>query len=93
MDILLNKRGNAWIMSQVLTIFVLSRISIANSTVPANFILGDSLVDAGNNNYIVSLSKANYIPNGIDFGRPTGRYTNGRTIADIIGKFISLISD
>ncbi|XP_061985258.1 GDSL esterase/lipase At4g16230-like [Populus nigra] len=86
MDILLNKRGNAWIMSQVLTIFVLSRISIANSTVPANFILGDSLVDAGNNNYIVSLSKANYIPNGIDFGRPTGRYTNGRTIADIIGQ-------
>ncbi|KAL9364857.1 hypothetical protein Peur_042730 [Populus x canadensis] len=63
-----------------------SKVSIANSTVPANFILGDSLVDAGNNNYIVSLSKANYIPNGIDFGRPTGRYTNGRTIADIIGQ-------
>lgn len=77
-------------MSLVLTIFVLSRVSIANS-VPAIFILGDSLVDAGNNNYIVSLSKANYIPNGIDFGRPTGRYTNGRTIADIIGKSISLV--
>nr|DAD33080.1 TPA_asm: hypothetical protein HUJ06_011931 [Nelumbo nucifera] len=54
--------------------------------VPASFIFGDSLVDAGNNNYIFSLSKANYIPNGIDFGHPTGRYTNGRTIADIIGQ-------
>ena len=54
--------------------------------VPANFVFGDSLVDAGNNNYLVSLSKANYLPNGIDFGKPTGRYTNGRTIIDIIGK-------
>jgi hypothetical protein len=55
----------------------------------ASFIFGDSLVDAGNNNYIPSLSKANMTPNGIDFaasgGMPTGRFTNGRTIADIIG--------
>ncbi|KAL4643430.1 hypothetical protein ACB092_02G091700 [Castanea dentata] len=48
--------------------------------------LGDSLVDPGNNNYIVSLAKANYIPNGIDFGMPTGRFTNGRTVVDIIGQ-------
>ncbi|KAF4370725.1 hypothetical protein F8388_025104 [Cannabis sativa] len=57
---------------------------------PANFIFGDSLVDAGNNNYIVSLSKANCVPNGIDFGSPSGRYTNGRTIIDIIGKVLLL---
>lgn len=56
-------------------------------TFPANFVFGDSLVDAGNNNYIVSLSKADYMPNGIDFGGPTGRFTNGRTIVDIIGEF------
>ncbi|KAI3973271.1 hypothetical protein MKW92_022613 [Papaver armeniacum] len=53
---------------------------------PAMFIFGDSLVEAGNNNYIVSLSKANYAPNGIDFGKPTGRYTNKRTIVDVIGQ-------
>lgn len=57
----------------------------------ASFIFGDSLVDAGNNNYLSTLSKANIQPNGIDFkasgGNPTGRYTNGRTIGDIIGKF------
>lgn len=72
---------------QILTIsFVLWKICLAQD-VPANFVFGDSLVDVGNNNYIVSLSKANYVPNGIDFGKPTGRYTNGRTIVDIIGKF------
>lgn len=53
---------------------------------PASFVFGDSLVDAGNNNFLLSLSKANYVPNGIDFGRPTGRYTNGRTIPDIVGQ-------
>jgi hypothetical protein len=56
----------------------------------ASYIFGDSLVDAGNNNYLQTLSKANIPPNGIDFkatgGNPTGRYTNGRTIGDIVGK-------
>lgn len=54
-----------------------------------SFIFGDSLVDAGNNNYMSTLSKANIPPNGIDFkasgGNPTGRYTNGRTIGDLVG--------
>ncbi|OVA13599.1 Lipase [Macleaya cordata] len=59
---------------------------------PAFFVLGDSLVDVGNNNYIASLAKANNIPFGIDFiGRkPTGRFTNGRTIHDIIGQELGL---
>ncbi|KAI5665874.1 hypothetical protein M9H77_15727 [Catharanthus roseus] len=56
----------------------------------ASFIFGDSLVDAGNNNYLQTLSRANIPPNGIDFtasgGNPTGRYTNGRTIGDIVGE-------
>ncbi|XP_047062435.1 GDSL esterase/lipase At2g23540-like [Lolium rigidum] len=58
----------------------------------ASFIFGDSLVDAGNNNYLSTLSKADMNPNGIDFaasgGNPTGRFTNGRTIADIIGEML-----
>ena len=69
----------------IFLVFLLTPCLAGN--VPANFVFGDSLVDTGNNNYIVSLSKANFIPNGIDFGKPTGRYTNGRTIVDIIGKF------
>ncbi|KAG2568201.1 GDSL esterase/lipase At5g41890-like [Panicum virgatum] len=56
----------------------------------ALFIFGDSLVDAGNNDYLVTLSKANAPPYGVDFtfsgGEPTGRFTNGMTIADIMGE-------
>ncbi|XP_051117336.1 GDSL esterase/lipase At2g23540-like [Andrographis paniculata] len=56
----------------------------------ASYIFGDSLVDAGNNNYLQTLSKADIPPNGIDFkasgGNPTGRFTNGRTIGDIVGE-------
>jgi hypothetical protein len=55
----------------------------------AIFIFLDSLVDAGNNDYLVTLSKANAPPYGVDFafsgGKPTGRFTNGMTIADILG--------
>ena len=62
-----------------------------NDGLGASFIFGDSLVDAGNNNYLQTLSRANIPPNGIDFkasgGNPTGRYTNGRTIGDIVGTY------
>ncbi|PIA52383.1 hypothetical protein AQUCO_01000329v1 [Aquilegia coerulea] len=64
--------------------------SANNDLAGASYIFGDSLVDAGNNNYLQSLSKADIKPNGIDFkasgGIPTGRYTNGRTIGDIVGE-------
>ncbi|KAI5415583.1 GDSL esterase/lipase At4g16230 isoform X2 [Lathyrus oleraceus] len=66
-------------------VLLLFRISTSDN-LPANFVFGDSLVDVGNNNYILSLSKANFLPFGVDFGRPTGRFTNGRTIVDIIGQ-------
>ncbi|KAK6152686.1 hypothetical protein DH2020_012325 [Rehmannia glutinosa] len=60
----------------------------------ASFIFGDSLVDAGNNNYMQTLSRANIPPNGIDFqasgGNPTGRFTNGRTIGDIVGEELGM---
>ncbi|KAG0502678.1 hypothetical protein HPP92_002750 [Vanilla planifolia] len=71
----------------IVTVFELAR---GEEGLGACFIFGDSLVDSGNNNYLPTLSKANIRPNGIDFkpsgGRPTGRYTNGRTIADIISE-------
>lgn len=80
-------------------LLVLLLIEYGNSqdidlTKGASFIFGDSLVDAGNNNYLQTLSKADITPNGIDFkasgGNPTGRYTNGRTIGDIVGKSLFL---
>ncbi|RLN22328.1 hypothetical protein C2845_PM07G21710 [Panicum miliaceum] len=57
--------------------------------VPCYFIFGDSLVDNGNNNYIVSLARANYPPYGIDFaGGPSGRFTNGLTTVDVIAQLL-----
>ncbi|KHN12863.1 GDSL esterase/lipase [Glycine soja] len=84
MGIKLNRLVTVKILFQVFIVLSLFRITTSDLQ-PANFVFGDSLVDVGNNNYIASLSKANYVPFGIDFGRPTGRFTNGRTIVDIIG--------
>lgn len=55
------------------------------------FIFGDSLSDVGNNEYLPkSLAKANLPWYGIDFGNglPNGRFTNGRTVSDIIGIYV-----
>nr|XP_010919419.1 GDSL esterase/lipase At5g41890 [Elaeis guineensis] len=75
--------------SLCLTLVVLS-LQLPPSLPHASFVFGDSLVDAGNNDYIFTLSKADSPPYGIDFapsgGRPTGRFTNGRTVSDIIGQ-------
>lgn len=52
------------------------------------FIFGDSLSDVGNNKYLSkSLAQASLPWYGIDFGNglPNGRFSNGRTVADIIG--------
>jgi hypothetical protein len=59
--------------------------------VPCLFVFGDSLSDNGNNNNLVTLAKVNYPPYGIDFPRgPTGRFSNGRNIVDIIGLHFAL---
>lgn len=61
--------------------------------VPAVFVFGDSLVDVGNNNYLkVSLAKADFPHNGIDFPtkKPTGRFTNGKNAADFLAEKVGL---
>lgn len=58
---------------------------VSGAVVP--FVFGDSLTEVGNNNFLqYSLAKSNYPWYGIDYknGRPTGRFSNGRTIGDII---------
>ncbi|KAK9070645.1 hypothetical protein SSX86_011047 [Deinandra increscens subsp. villosa] len=62
---------------------------IGEPQVPCYFIFGDSLVDSGNNNGLVTAAKANYTPYGVDFPQGvTGRFTNGLTMADIIGQLL-----
>ncbi|KAL5704084.1 hypothetical protein ACHQM5_022557 [Ranunculus cassubicifolius] len=64
-------------------------VSSQNPLVPGFFIFGDSLVDNGNNNRILSLARANYMPYGIDFpAGVTGRFTNGRTVVDVLAQLL-----
>ncbi|KAL0692690.1 hypothetical protein Bca4012_059870 [Brassica carinata] len=55
---------------------------------PALYVIGDSLVDPGNNNYLLTLVRANFKPYGSNFegGKATGRFSDGKTIADYIEK-------
>ncbi|XP_074264136.1 GDSL esterase/lipase At1g33811 [Silene latifolia] len=53
------------------------------------YIFGDSLVDNGNNNEILTLARANYQPYGIDYPiGPTGRFCNGKTVVDALGELL-----
>ncbi|KAI8010942.1 GDSL esterase/lipase [Camellia lanceoleosa] len=61
--------------------------------VPAIYVLGDSLVDVGNNNYLkLSLAKADFPHNGIDFlgQKSTGRFCNGKNSADFFAEKVGL---
>ncbi|KAH0457070.1 hypothetical protein IEQ34_014977 [Dendrobium chrysotoxum] len=59
--------------------------------VPAMFVFGDSLVDPGNNNQLLTLAKADYKPHGIDFPEgTTGRFCNGGTVVDHLGYLLGL---
>ncbi|CAL1356846.1 unnamed protein product [Linum trigynum] len=53
------------------------------------FVFGDSLTEVGNNNHLqYSLARSDFPWYGVDFpgGQATGRFTNGRTIGDIISQ-------
>ncbi|XVE98811.1 hypothetical protein REPUB_Repub03eG0140900 [Reevesia pubescens] len=66
-------------------VFKIRNCANAEPQVPCYFIFGDSLSDNGNNNKLATTAKVNYSPYGIDFPKgPTGRFTNGRTMQDII---------
>ncbi|PKA48650.1 GDSL esterase/lipase [Apostasia shenzhenica] len=66
----------------------------AKTAAAALYVLGDSLVDVGNNNYLATILKANFLHNGVDFagGRPTGRFSNGRNAADFFAEGLGLPS-
>ncbi|XP_042024802.1 GDSL esterase/lipase 5-like isoform X2 [Salvia splendens] len=68
-------------------------IGCRKQAAPPLFIFGDSLFDAGNNNYIntSTLDQANFWPYGISYFRhPTGRFSDGRLIPDVIAEHAEL---
>ncbi|VFQ58450.1 unnamed protein product [Cuscuta campestris] len=61
------------------------------SLAPALYVMGDSLLDSGNNNLLPTFARANFLPYGTNFATgATGRFTNGRTAADFIAEFLGL---
>ena len=83
----MGSRLGRWLALSVVAAVALATVT-AEPQVPCYFIFGDSLVDNGNNNNIQSLARANYLPYGIDFpDGPTGRFSNGKTTVDVIGKY------
>ncbi|XP_010247794.1 PREDICTED: GDSL esterase/lipase At5g22810-like [Nelumbo nucifera] len=67
-------------------LFLVLMFSVAHGQplVPALCIFGDSVVDVGNNNNLLTLVKANFPPYGRDFTtqRATGRFCNGKLATD-----------
>jgi len=62
-------------------------VSEGQGLVPGVFIFGDSVVDAGNNNHLYTLVRADFPPYGRDFDNhsPTGRFCNGKLATDFTG--------
>ncbi|GAV73848.1 Lipase_GDSL domain-containing protein [Cephalotus follicularis] len=55
------------------------------------FVFGSSLVDNGNNNFLQNSAKADYLPYGVDFPYgPSGRFTNGKNVIDLLGEQLKL---
>ncbi|KAL5207080.1 hypothetical protein ABZP36_031515 [Zizania latifolia] len=62
----------------------------ASRAARAFFVFGDSLVDNGNNNYLITSARADSPPYGIDTPdhRATGRFCNGKNMPDIISEHL-----
>ncbi|PHT57855.1 hypothetical protein CQW23_00218 [Capsicum baccatum] len=60
--------------------------------VPALFVIGDSSVDCGTNNFLGTFARADRLPYGRDFDthQPTGRFCNGRIPVDYLALRLGL---
>lgn len=61
---------------------------LVTAKVPAIIVFGDSSVDAGNNNFIPTTARCNFLPYGRDFkgGVATGRFSNGKIPTDFVSE-------
>ncbi|CAJ1947453.1 unnamed protein product [Sphenostylis stenocarpa] len=83
-------------LSDFAPLAILSFVMVIGIIVPgaearprAFFVFGDSLVDSGNNNYLATTARADAPPYGIDYPpthSPTGRFSNGYNIPDLISQ-------
>ncbi|XP_019177163.1 PREDICTED: GDSL esterase/lipase At5g37690-like [Ipomoea nil] len=78
----------------VVSVLLILPSSAAAASSAVTYVFGDSLTEVGNNNFLQSLAKSNFPFYGIDYkgGVATGRFTNGRTIGDIISEKLGIPS-
>ncbi|XP_059626125.1 GDSL esterase/lipase At5g33370 [Cornus florida] len=74
----------------ILAVALVATVAPQAEAARAFFVFGDSLVDNGNNNYLATSARADSPPYGIDYPthRPTGRFSNGFNIPDLISQHI-----
>ncbi|CAA0841112.1 GDSL esterase/lipase [Striga hermonthica] len=78
----------AWALVSLILLAFSSHYIATQAEARSFFVFGDSLVDNGNNNYLITTARADSPPYGIDYPthRPTGRFSNGLNIPDIISE-------
>ncbi|KAF8027486.1 hypothetical protein BT93_E0404 [Corymbia citriodora subsp. variegata] len=84
---------NAIFSAVLASLFISIRCDNPSPRIVALFVFGDSINDAGTNNYINTTVnfRANFFPYGETFfHHPTGRFSNGRLIADFIAEYAKL---
>ncbi|KAG0580985.1 hypothetical protein KC19_4G215700 [Ceratodon purpureus] len=72
--------------------FTTSKVDASELIIPALVVFGDSTVDAGNNNYLHTIIKSDFVPYGRSFEGhvPTGRFTDGLLTTDFVSLKIGL---
>ena len=97
-----SKSNKLTIIANIHFLFSLSLLSLcsancafpntrARSRTKGLFVFGSSLVDNGNNNFFENRARVDYLPYGIDFPKgPTGRFTNGKNLVDLLGERLEL---
>ncbi|KAK6911278.1 GDSL lipase/esterase, partial [Dillenia turbinata] len=82
----------SWVMLFLVVLVTLMTHIAHQAEARAFFVFGDSLVDNGNNDYLATTARADQPPYGIDYPthRPTGRFSNGLNIPDIISESLGM---
>ncbi|KAL1190080.1 GDSL esterase/lipase EXL6 [Cardamine amara subsp. amara] len=89
-------RGKIFVLALFSVYFLSSaaekKTSGINTSFTGIFAFGDSVLDTGNNNFLLTFLKGNYWPYGwnFDYKIPTGRFGNGRVFTDIIAEGLGI---
>ncbi|KAF4388832.1 hypothetical protein F8388_019011, partial [Cannabis sativa] len=81
-----------WFISQAQALNNSNGSPTNTTAASAVLVFGDSTVDPGNNNYLPTIFKSNFLPYGRDLAnkKPTGRFCNGRLTTDFLASYVGL---